>query len=475
MLSFFATLGIGMRSLQAQRQGVEVAGQNLANVNNTAYARQRLIIQTSSAMPTELGPQGTGADAVAIQQLRNVMVDRQIVSEASVNSFLEAQQRALQYAQSSLGEQIDRRSDSAEGAAAAGGAGAQAGISSSLSAFFNSFQSLSASPSSITERQSVLTKAQTLATRFNQTDQRLQEISRNLNQSLSDDVTSANQLLTEIAGLNDQIVSTEFGGGVANDLRDLRQARLEDLAKLVNVDSSPQPNGALNISISGQLLVSDKHVLDTLQTYDAGGGQMLVRTSTAATPLALTGGSLQGTIDVRDGALATLRTQVNAVATRLIAEVNAAHQAGYDLSGATGASFFTGTNASDIQVNGDLLSDPTKIQASGAADAPGNNQQALAIAQLADTRNPALGNQTFSEKYSQTVAEMGLALSSTDSQLQDQQLVQNMLQGQRESVSGVSVDEEMTELMKYQKAFQASARLITTIDDMLSEVVNLKR
>ena len=475
MLSFFASLGIGMRSLQAQRQGVEVAGQNLANVNNPAYARQRVVIQTSLALPTEIGPQGTGADAVSIQQLRNSLVDRQIVGETSVGSFLETQQRALEYAQSSLGEQIDRGSDSVEGAAASGGTSGQAGLSVSLSDFFNSFQSLSASPSSVTERQSVLTTAQTLVTRLNETDHRLSQLNESLNESVSDDVISANKLLSDIADLNDQIVGSEFGGGMANDLRDLRQSRLEDLAKLVNIGTATQPNGAINISVNGNLLVSDKNVLDTMEAYDAGGGQMMVRTVNSATPLALTGGSIQGTIDVRDGAVASLRGDLNDLAGQLITQVNAIHETGYNLSGGTGADFFTGTNAGDIQVNASLITDPTQIQASGVAGAAGDNQVALQLAQLANAPQAALGTQTFGEKYGQVVADLGLSLSSTNGRLTDQQLVQNMLQNQRDSVSGVSVDEEMTDLIKYQKAFQASARLVTTIDDMMDEVMNLKR
>ncbi|MBI5385918.1 MAG: flagellar hook-associated protein FlgK [Verrucomicrobia bacterium] len=473
MLSFFATLGIGMRSLQAQRQGIEVTGQNLANVNNPGYARQRLLVQSSVALPTEIGPQGTGADAVSIQQIRSSLVDRQITSESSVNAFLEAQQRALQYAESSLGEQIDRNAASVSGTSATNSGGS--GLSTSLNEFFNAFQSLSASPSSITERQSVITKGQTLASRFSQTDERLQELGRGLNESLGEDLVNANNLLKSIADLNDQIVGSEFAGGVANDLRDLRQQRLEELAKIVNIESVQQANGAVNVSISGTQVVQDKNVADTLELYDAGNGQMLVRAATSDTPLTLTGGSVQGTIDARDGALASLRTQINDLAKQVISEVNAVHRAGFGLNNSTGEDFFSGTDASDIKVNARLTNDPTLIQASGAVDAPGDNTVALALAQLAMKRHASLGNHTFSERHGQTVAELGLALSTNNNRLTDQQLVQNMLTRQRDSVSGVSIDEEMTELVKFQKAFEASARLVSTIDEMLDTVVNLKR
>ena len=106
MLGLFGTLNLGARSLQTQQQGVEVAGHNLANASNAAYSRQRLQIQTSTPQPTSIGPQGTGADAVAITQLRDLLLDQQIQGETSVTSFLQSQQTALQYAQTGIGEQL---------------------------------------------------------------------------------------------------------------------------------------------------------------------------------------------------------------------------------------------------------------------------------------------------------------------------------------------------------------------------------
>jgi flagellar hook-associated protein 1 FlgK len=202
---------------------------------------------------------------------------------------------------------------------------------------------------------------------------------------------------------------------------------------------------------------------------------MMVRTATSATPLTLTSGSVQGTIDARDGALQSLRDDLNNSAAQLIAEVNAVHQAGFSLTGSTGADFFSGTDAGTIQVNAALAADPSLLQASGVSGAAGDNQVALALAQLANKKIAALSNQTFSQRFSQTVANLGQALSSVNSDISDQNLVQNMLQRQRDSISGVSLDEEMTEMMKFQKAYQASARLITTIDEMLDTVLAMKR
>ena len=473
MLGLFGTLDLGSRSLATQRQGVEVAGHNLANVNNPAYARQRLHIQTSPTVSSRVGPQGTGADAVAIVQLRSSLLDRQITSEAGVRGSLEAQQSALQYAQADLGQQLDRLTS---GAAAAQGVGGAHSLSDGLADLFNSFQSLSTNVSSQAERQVVLQKAADLAAQFNQTDRRLGKLTGLLDDSVAADVGSANSLLSGIARLNDQIATTELNkDGAANDLRDLRQQKVEELAKLVKVDVSAGANGTVDISIAGMTMVSGIQVADTLETYDAGGGQILVRATTAGTPLALTGGSIEGTIDARDGAVAGLRSNLDSLASLLITEVNAVHAAGFSLTGSTGAAFFTGNGSANIAVDSALAANPSLLQAAGVAGAAGDNQTALALARLASQGHVGLNGQTFSQRYAQTVAGLGQSLASVNTQLGDQQVVDAMLMGQRDSVSGVSLDEEMTHLTKYQQAFVASAKLIRTVEEMLDTVVNLKR
>src|SRR4030095_3418158 len=143
--------------------------------------------------------------------------------------------------------------------------------------------------------------------------------------------------------------------------------------------------------------------------------------------------------------------------------------------GTTGEAFFTGTNAGDIAFNQNLADDPSRIQASGVAGAGGDNAVALQLAQLANTKHAVLGNQTFLENYGQTVSRLGGYLNGLSTQLSNQDIVEQMLLRQRDSVSGVSLDEEMTDLVRFQRAFEASARLITTVDEMLETVVNLKR
>ena len=471
-LGLFGTLGLAARSLQTQQLGLEVTGQNLANVNNPAYARQRLTITTSPTIPTPLGPQGTGAEGAAIQQIRSSLIDGQIQAETSVGSYWDTMQQDLQSVQANLGEQINTQATGADGTTSTS---SQQGISQSLSDLFNAFQSLSTDPSSMAERQVLLQKAQTLASQFNQVSQQLGSLSGDLDQSLQDGVTSANQLLSDIAGLNSQITTTELStNGTANDLRDLRQQKIEELSKLTKVDTVEQNDGTVDVSISGAQLVSGVNVLDSLETYTTSGGQLMVRTQTGGTALTLNSGSMQGTIDARDGALATLSNNLDTIASQIITSVNAIHYDGYGLTGTTHADFFTGSDAKTIAVNTSLTDDPRLIQASGTDGAVGDNQVALALAQLADQPIAALGNQTISQAYNQSVSTLGQSLASANTQVADQQVIQNMLQQQRDSISGVSMDEEMTNMLTFQRAYQASAELISTIDAMLNTLISMK-
>ena len=343
MSGLFGTLTLGARSVQAQTQALNVTGQNLANVNNPAYSRQRVILQSTALSDgtSGLGPQGSGVRAVSIQQIRDTLLDSQMQSELSSGGYWTAQQNALEQAQTSLGNQLNLNGSSSNAS----------GLATSLNSFFTDLGKLSANPSSTVNRQQVIAQGQTLSSQFREIDQRLTALDKTLNDSVTNDVAGANQLLSGIADLNQQIAQAEGGGGNANDLRDQRQAQIESLAKLTNLDTTTEANGMVDISIGGHLLVSGGTQTDSLQTYDAGGGALLVQTKKSATPLTLTGGSLQGNITARDGVLASVRNQVGTLASTFITEVNAVHQSGFNLKGGTGASFFTGSGAGDIQVN----------------------------------------------------------------------------------------------------------------------------
>jgi flagellar hook-associated protein 1 FlgK len=468
MLGLFNTLNLGARSMVAEELGVEVTGQNLANANNAAYTRQTVQLQTSTPTPSSLGLQGTGVEAASIQQVSNQLINGQIQSEASVGGYWNSQQTALENAQTQLDEFLNLSSSSTSSSTTT-----STDLSDQLNSLFNAFQSVATSPTDATARQSLINTAQTLASSFNQASQNLNALNSQLNTSVGGDVTSANQLLSDIASLNGQIAKATASGGTANDLVDSREADLENLAKLVNTQTTANSDGTISVSIGGQELVSGSKLSDSLATYADADGNLLVQTAASATPLTLTGGSIQGTIDARDGALATLRGGLDTMASTLITQVNGIYQNGYDLNGNSGADFFTGSDAGDIGVNSALLTDPSQVQAAGT-NSTGDNTVALALAQLGSQSLTALNNQTFSGACSLDVENFGDALSNANDQVTNYNSVNTMLLNQRDSVSGVSLEEEMANLITYQKAYETSAQIISTVNQMLTTVVNLK-
>jgi flagellar hook-associated protein 1 len=474
MLGLFGTLNLSTRSLQVQQQGIEVAGHNLANVNNPAYARQRVAITSATAIGTEHGfIEGTGADVAAIQQIRNSILDEQIVNENSVTGSLEAQQQALQYAQSNLGQQIDRGASGAEGAAATPGLGQHA-IGDAINDLFKSFQSVSTQPSSTAERDLLLKNAATLAERFNATDKRLGELGQSLNVAVESDVSQVNSLLSDIANLNQQIIRAEApGDGAANDLRDARQAKLEELGKLVKFEMGPGEVGAVNVTIGGTLMVDTTAVRDQLETYDNGSGKLLIRSTNTDAPLNITGGHIAGIIEARDVSIQKLRDDLSTLASTLITQINQIHQSGYGLDDSTGLNLFEGTNASEIRLNAAVT--PEKLGASDKPGEDGNNNIITRLADLQKTPLAALTNQTITQRYSAIVGELGASLNKVNQGVADQTVVTNMVKSQRDSVSAVSMDEEMTDLLKFQRAYQASAQVVNVVNEMLETVLNMMR
>jgi flagellar hook-associated protein 1 FlgK len=377
----------------------------------------------------------------------------------------------LQYAQADLGQQIDQRASGAEGAAAASGIG-QHGIGDAMNDLFNSFQALSLQPSSTTQRDIVLTKATQLAERFQATDDRLAALNTSLNTSVETEVSGANQILSEIAQLNQKIVRAEMGSdGVANDLRDARQAKLEELGKVVKFDTSEGAAGSVNVSIGGVLMVDSTEVAETLETYDVSGKTM-VRAASTDTPLNITSGRIHGFIEARGNSIQALRDNLSSLASTVITEVNRLHETGFGKDGSTGLAFFSGANASDITVNSALTAD--KIAASDTVGEVGNNKIILALAQLKEAPQSALSSQTMSQNYSRVVANLGSDLDMVNQGVSDQAAVSNMVGTQRDSISGVSMDEEMTDLLKFQRAYQASAKIVSVIDEMLQSVINMR-
>lgn len=468
MSGLFGELANGVKALTAASRSIETAGRNLANVNNPNFARQRVIYGDRGSVQTDLGVQSLGVEARQIQQLRDFLLDGQVVREIGLLSSYETEQDAYQRAQASLGQSVDRSGATSQ----TGSEGSTNGIAQALSDFFNAFQSFSASPTDSGERLALVQKAGILTDALNETDSRLVQLQADLTTQANSDIGEINGMLTTIADLNGQIGRLEINqAGAAVDLRDQRQALVEKLAQKMSIETRPDPTYAGQIQVYGRDASNNPVQLINLAvtTGPVTLSGSTVSAGTPATALVLKGGSLNGHLTARDGAITDLRNNLDALSSQLVTSVNAA----YNPAGTTGDFFDpAGVTAGTIAVASTLTAANLKASDGGAA---GDNTIARAVAALANATfsTPADDiNGSFSQFYARTVTDLGQALTTANTHVASQTSIETLVRGQRDSVSGVSLDEEMADLIKYQRAFQASSRVIQVIDELLDAVVN---
>lgn len=466
MSGLFASLNASVKALTAHSRALETSGKNLANVNNVSYSRQRVLYGDRGTVVTPDGAESLGLEALAIEQLRDSLLDRQVMREISLQSSFEAEQSGYQRAQAGLGQGIDRTQS-----AGSAGAATDKGLAAAIDDFFNAFASLAASPTDVGERQTLMQKAAILTDRFQLADQRLSQVQTDLDAQVTSHVADVNRLAGIIADLNGQIGRIEVNmPGSAVDLRDQRQARLEELAAKMGIEVVDTAGGQVQVRVHGasgaDVLLVDQTTVFGAVAYD--GSQ--VTAGLPATALALASGAISGSLTARNGAVQDVRTRLDQIAAQLVASVNTA----YNPTGATGNFFAAaGTSAATLDLAAGVTAATLKASDGGAA---GDNTVALAVAELGSRKfSTAAGDAidgSFSGFFSNAVSSLGQSLSAANSSTEDQSNIEKLVRAQRDSLSGVSLDEEMADMMKYQRAFQASARVFSIVDDLLNLVVN---
>jgi flagellar hook-associated protein 1 FlgK len=460
MSGLLSSLGSAAAALNAQSQAIAVVSNNIANVNNPNYSEETPEFNDLGMVQTAEGPQSLGL-TVSVSQQRSTVLDQMVRQEASLTSGFTSQQDLLQQAQAALGENITSSSSSTSSTAT------ESGLSSSIDAFFNSFENLAANPTDEGAKETVVEQAGVLTDRFQEVDQNLAQVQSNADASVTSGVASANTLLQDVATLNSQIASFEANDpGSAVDLRDQREGDLEQLAGYmpISVQENAQGEDTVTAATGGSpvTLVSDGTVSNSL-SYSSG----VVKAGTTA--LTLASGSLSGSITASTGAVQTLRTNLDALAAQIVAAVNSAYNPG----AVSGGDFFasTGTTAGTIAVASTISS----ASLTAGAGAAGDNSLATAVANVANTQFSTGSSDyidgTIDQFYGNTAANIGQAVDTANTQVTDQTNVQTIVTNQRNSVSGVSLDEEMSNLMTYQTAYQASSEVFSTINTMLGDLI----
>ncbi|MBU6183317.1 MAG: flagellar hook-associated protein FlgK [Verrucomicrobia bacterium] len=487
MAGLISALHNSSGAIRVHSKGLEIAGKNLANINNRDYAKQRVEIGDRGQIDTGIATESMGVEAMGLRQNRDALLDKAVMRELNASSDLTARQTVLQNAETALGQFLDRTKDSTsiQNAPSSNGGG----ISDALSDFFNAWESFSVKPNDVGEKQLLIAKAEILTEKINLTDARLSRVQSDVDEQLKVDVGIVNQLLAEIAKTNEYIARAELVKPYsAVDLRDQRQAKLEELAQYIDVQFENIPDGLGQIKVTMRngadvvTLVDGKDVPgQTFDTNDAAvgpfdystdfplgsGKRSFLHNGTVVAINDLAAGKLKGQLEISTGRVDITRSEIGKLATQLTDSVNG-------LFSPIGQVFFKNPPSGGllIELNG-LTVDQLK-----ASTTTGGNQIALAIAALASKRfdttgaSPNLISGTYTAFFNKTVTTVAQDLNSTRIRLEDQKLSEEMARNSREQFSGVSQDEEVTDMMKFQRSFQASARHINVIDTLLEQVVN---
>jgi flagellar hook-associated protein 1 len=467
-MSILSTINIATRAMQTHQAAIRTTGHNLANVATPGFSRQH--IQTSTLGSQEGGNlalgQGVGIDG--IQSVVDNFLEAQLLSLNGTLGFAEAESRAL------------------AGAEGAFPATEESGITVALDGFFAALSDLANNPAGQIERTTLIGKAQALGNILRETRNTLTTVQSNLDKDLNGAVRRVNQLLSQVATLNHDIAVSEASGNRANDLRDQRQVRLQEISSLVGATAFEGQDGRVTVVTEGLSLVSGERAASLDDSTLNGSGFRLVLhknpggVSLDATPL-LTKGQIGGLLTMRDTELPNFIGKLDQLAKSLVDTVNTQHALGFDLSGVAGGNFFTPIAtvpgaAAIVKVNSTVVANPTLIAAAKtAAGVPGDNGNALALVNLQTTSIVALGNNTLKDYFLSLVGDVGAKGQTNESSLNFQKSLISQTEARREAASGVNLDEEMTNLIQFQRAFEAASLLIRTGDELFQTVLAMLR
>ncbi|SDJ91094.1 flagellar hook-associated protein FlgK [Natronincola ferrireducens] len=501
MRSTFLGFNTARSGLFAAQRALDITGHNIANVNTKGYTRQRLEQAQSNpmALPGGQGMLGTGVDTLAIKQLRNEFLDYKFRGENNALGYWEAKRDGLHFIESIFNEP------------------SETGISTVMDELFSSFQELSKNPENLTTRSLVRQRAIAFTNTVNHMYNQLEKMAKDLNFDIQATVNSINGYAEQIGRLNEQIFRNEIDGGNANDLRDQRNLLIDELSKLVNVEvvevldvnddvasTKDHVGKKMVLQINGQPLVSHDKVYRLDATHkdaseffeeelDTTVFMNTIKWQNGST-LNTSGlkGELKALLDLRDGETGSTKGipfyigELNRFVEKFAQKVNDLHAQGYGLSGDTGNFFFTanGVSTQDMKDDDNLkitarnikisldIEDLNKIAASSSSDLlPGDASIALKMLEL--RHDSHMFTEGKPEDFIKSViSNLGVDTQAAIRNAFNQQVLTEQVDGERQRISGVSMDEELSRMVMFQHAYNASARMITTMDEMLDVVIN---
>jgi flagellar hook-associated protein 1 FlgK len=468
-------LSMASTAMNAQQTAVQTASQNISNASTPGYSEEQVQFAANTPTVFPYGSVGTGVNVVNITRSRDALLDATYRSDASASSAANTSSTALGQIQDVFGEPSDN------------------GLAAGIDAFWSSWSDLSTDPTNAAAKSVVLESGKNVAGLLNNYAAQLDQLDQSNRQSMNADAGQVNQLLQQVATLNPQIVAAQSNGTSANDLLDSRDTALDQIAQLTGGQVVQRSNGSAAVYVNGQMLV-DGASAQQIQVND-GEPPTISFTTGNPSPITGIGGTLGAEMNVSATQIPQTMASLDALAKGLVQTVNSITSGAttYDNSvppvAGTAGNFFAVTNpppsggdpletARGITV---AMTDANDVPAAAAGDpGPGDNTVALQLANLdttpvafTDANGNSLGSTTFADFYQQTVNTVATATQQAQDDATVSQTLTTNADTRRQSVSGVSTDQELIDIIQHQHSYEAAARLVSVINDMMDTLVNL--
>ena len=457
-MSTFSALGVGARALQAAQRGLDTTGQNISNVATPGYTRQRLdqVALGGSPVPAMWSRSTPGVgDGVQVRGTERVR-----------DTFLDARALQLRGTQASSA----RAATTLSGIESAFGEPGDTGLQVRLSSFWNAWHDVANEPTASAPRTQLLEQAGALADTFQRVGSELSSQWSASRTELTATVAEANSTAEAVARLNAAIRSATAAGAASSELADQRDELVRSLGEKLGATSQEMDDGTVTVTVGGGTLVmgSRAHALAATgpTSYPGSPDSVGVTWADSGAGARVTGGTVAGLLTAVNTTIPAYSAALDGIAAQVSAAANAQQAAGYDRTGAAGAPLFSGTTAASIGV---ALVDGGALAASSAPPPAYDGDNAAAMAgHLSDSAGP-------DATYRDLVASLGLQTQAAGRETDVQSSLLSRADAARQSVSSVSLDEEMTNLMTYQHAYEAAARFIGVVDSTFDSLFSMLR
>lgn len=473
MSGLFRTLNIGSESLSVTRMGVDTAGHNIANAQVEGYSRQRVNVKARE--PHQKGGVllGAGAYADSIDRAHDQWNEKQLNRANQAAGASSARLLALKSIEGLFSPDL------------------QAGVDVEITNFFNAAQDLSNFPDDVTVRTSFRESAKGLAHSFQRVDGGLERERLDLNQKIGFEVSAIDESMQQIARLNAQIREQESSpGSHANDLRDQRDRLLRDMSRKIDIHYYENQNGMLCVRGPGDSMLVDgvmaTHLYVQPNSENVGLHDVMIEGAEGGMDFNLTrhldNGEISAMMEVRDKVIPGLTQKNNQLAASMGQSINEVHRQGFGLKGfqeVAGRNLFKepadlNRAAAEMGLEDAIEASTDAISFASTPMAAGDNVIGNQLVGLKESKILD-GRASFTQFYADMVGGFGSQVVRAEHVNEAEEILVKDLQDRREAVSGVSLDEEATNLMRWQANFAASSKLITTVDEMLDTVLSMKR